>query len=151
MLFLQGLDLHGKEWKKISKMVKSRSLVQIRSHAQKYFQKLSATADEDDDASAASGGRVLLMNGKRGGARFEKTATTTALVSAHELVGKRVLYRLRCCWMVTRTLQYAEQRFLRPFAAAQEKERQQQGAWRLRAGLVVRARPFFIQGIRQQQ
>jgi SHAQKYF class myb-like DNA-binding protein len=40
-LFLQGLDQHGKGWKKIASLIKSRTVVQIRTHAQKYFQKLS--------------------------------------------------------------------------------------------------------------
>jgi SHAQKYF class myb-like DNA-binding protein len=40
-LFLQGLHLHGKGWKKIAQMVQTRSVVQIRTHAQKYFLKLN--------------------------------------------------------------------------------------------------------------
>ena len=40
--FVKGLEIHGKEWKKIAKMIPTRSVVQIRTHAQKYFQKLSA-------------------------------------------------------------------------------------------------------------
>ncbi|OEU20545.1 hypothetical protein FRACYDRAFT_165241, partial [Fragilariopsis cylindrus CCMP1102] len=40
-LFLQGLELHGKGWKKIAGLIKSRTVVQIRTHAQKYFQKLA--------------------------------------------------------------------------------------------------------------
>ena len=39
-LFLQGLELYGRGWKKISKLVQTRSVVQIRTHAQKYFLKL---------------------------------------------------------------------------------------------------------------
>lgn len=38
-LFLKGLQLYGKDWKMISNLVKTRSLVQIRTHAQKYFMK----------------------------------------------------------------------------------------------------------------
>jgi len=43
-LFLQGLNLYGKEWKKIAALVKTRTVVQIRTHAQKYFQKLSKSS-----------------------------------------------------------------------------------------------------------
>jgi len=39
--FLDGLRIHGKEWKKIANMIATRSVVQIRTHAQKYFQKLA--------------------------------------------------------------------------------------------------------------
>jgi SHAQKYF class myb-like DNA-binding protein len=37
--FLQGLHTHGRDWKSIRKLVPSRSLTQIRTHAQKHFQK----------------------------------------------------------------------------------------------------------------
>lgn len=36
-LFLKGLQMYGKDWKMITNIVKTRSLVQIRTHAQKYF------------------------------------------------------------------------------------------------------------------
>lgn len=39
--FLEGLKIHGREWKKVSEMIPSRTSAQIRSHAQKYFAKLS--------------------------------------------------------------------------------------------------------------
>jgi SHAQKYF class myb-like DNA-binding protein len=40
-LFLEGIKLHGKEWKKIAETIPTRTVVQIRTHAQKYFQKLA--------------------------------------------------------------------------------------------------------------
>jgi SHAQKYF class myb-like DNA-binding protein len=36
-LFLQGLDQHGKGWTKIASLIKSRTAIQIRTHAVKYF------------------------------------------------------------------------------------------------------------------
>jgi SHAQKYF class myb-like DNA-binding protein len=41
ILFLKGLEQYGKGWKKIAKLIKTRTVVQIRTHAQKYFQKLN--------------------------------------------------------------------------------------------------------------
>ena len=38
--FLSGLQTYGKEWKKVAARVKTRTVVQTRTHAQKYFQKL---------------------------------------------------------------------------------------------------------------
>ncbi|KAK8795445.1 hypothetical protein WA588_004286, partial [Blastocystis sp. NMH] len=38
-LFLKGLEKFGKDWRKISTIVPTRTLIQIRTHAQKYFQK----------------------------------------------------------------------------------------------------------------
>lgn len=46
-LFLEGIRLHGKEWKKIASMIDTRSVVQIRTHAQKYFQKLNKRKNQE--------------------------------------------------------------------------------------------------------
>ena len=40
-LFLRGLEMHGKDNKKIAAFVKSRNVAQVRTHAQKHFQKLA--------------------------------------------------------------------------------------------------------------
>ena len=42
--FLRGLELYGKRWKKLAMVVGSRSTVQVRSHAQKYFQNMASHA-----------------------------------------------------------------------------------------------------------
>lgn len=39
-LFLEGLQTYGKQWKTISNLIGTRTVVQVRTHAQKYFQKL---------------------------------------------------------------------------------------------------------------
>jgi len=36
-LFLRGLSEFGKDWKQIGQLIKTRTVVQIRTHAQKYF------------------------------------------------------------------------------------------------------------------
>ncbi|KDO32019.1 hypothetical protein SPRG_03236 [Saprolegnia parasitica CBS 223.65] len=67
--FLLGLNLYGREWKRVASKIKTRTSAQIRSHAQKYFAKLAKDAemqlsgekvenpvnmsDEDDAASTA--------------------------------------------------------------------------------------------------
>lgn len=40
-LFLEGISRYGKEWKKIASLISTRTVVQVRTHAQKYFQRLS--------------------------------------------------------------------------------------------------------------
>jgi SHAQKYF class myb-like DNA-binding protein len=44
-IFLEGLKHYGKDWKKLAVMIKSRTVVQIRTHAQKYFQKAKKLGD----------------------------------------------------------------------------------------------------------
>mmetsp|Transcript_37230 Transcript_37230/g.78527 ORF Transcript_37230/g.78527 Transcript_37230/m.78527 type:complete len:416 (+) Transcript_37230:225-1472(+) len=39
--FLQGLKVYGREWKKVATCIPTRTSAQIRSHAQKYFAKVS--------------------------------------------------------------------------------------------------------------
>jgi len=50
-VFLKGLNEHGKQWKKIAMMIKTRSVVQVRTHAQKYFQKLLKNEKKEDGRS----------------------------------------------------------------------------------------------------
>ncbi|EKE40912.1 hypothetical protein ENUP19_0054G0018 [Entamoeba nuttalli] len=42
--FVEGLALFHKDWKKIKEYIGTKTVVQIRSHAQKYFLKLNKTA-----------------------------------------------------------------------------------------------------------
>ncbi|CAM9418549.1 unnamed protein product, partial [Sphacelaria rigidula] len=37
--FLKGVEEHGRDWKAIGEYVTTRTVVQIRTHAQKYFLK----------------------------------------------------------------------------------------------------------------
>ena len=45
--FVQGLREYGKDWKKIGSLIPTRTLVQIRTHAQKMFQKLNIKSAAD--------------------------------------------------------------------------------------------------------
>jgi hypothetical protein len=55
-LFLLGLQMYGKDWVQVAALVKTRSYIQVRSHAQYYFAKieakkaLSRNHGEDSDA-----------------------------------------------------------------------------------------------------
>ncbi|CAM9639177.1 unnamed protein product, partial [Pylaiella littoralis] len=52
-LFLRGLELHGKGWKKIASLIRTRTVVQIRTHAQKYFQKIAKAKQNGDHGEVA--------------------------------------------------------------------------------------------------
>ena len=47
IIFLQTLEKYGTNWKKISKIIATRSDKQIRSHAQKFYQKLKEYKDTE--------------------------------------------------------------------------------------------------------
>eukprot|EP00579_Thalassiosira_antarctica_P008621 CAMPEP_0201884900 /NCGR_PEP_ID=MMETSP0902-20130614/17612_1 /ASSEMBLY_ACC=CAM_ASM_000551 /TAXON_ID=420261 /ORGANISM="Thalassiosira antarctica, Strain CCMP982" /LENGTH=1000 /DNA_ID=CAMNT_0048413915 /DNA_START=188 /DNA_END=3190 /DNA_ORIENTATION=- len=57
-LFLQGLEQHGKGWKKIATLIQSRTVVQIRTHAQKYFQKLAKARQNGENVVGPGMGTV---------------------------------------------------------------------------------------------
>jgi len=46
--FLSALKMYGKEWKKVAAKVKTRTVVQTRTHAQKYFQKLQKALNTNE-------------------------------------------------------------------------------------------------------
>jgi len=59
--FLVGLKEYGREWKKVAHQIPTRTSAQIRSHAQKYFAKI--TRDEEQHAAAlAASAQVTSIN-----------------------------------------------------------------------------------------
>lgn len=57
--FIQGLQAHGPSWRAIHNFVPTRTLIQIRTHAQKYFTKIGVSVDRkqamlSDDAIVAA-------------------------------------------------------------------------------------------------
>lgn len=44
LVFLDGLRIYGKQWKIIAGMIGTRTVVQVRTHAQKYFQKVDRSS-----------------------------------------------------------------------------------------------------------
>ena len=46
-IFLEGLVLYGLKWKKFKNLIKTRTLNQIRSHAQKFYLKMKLCKDVD--------------------------------------------------------------------------------------------------------
>ncbi|EDR30041.1 hypothetical protein EDI_154080 [Entamoeba dispar SAW760] len=72
-LFLEGLSLYHRDWKRIEQHVKTKTVVQIRSHAQKYFLKLQKAQQQNPSQdlsfikSSLSDKKLLgvLENGKK--------------------------------------------------------------------------------------
>uniref|UniRef100_M4BP50 Uncharacterized protein n=1 Tax=Hyaloperonospora arabidopsidis (strain Emoy2) TaxID=559515 RepID=M4BP50_HYAAE len=54
-MFLEGLQRFGRSWKKIASLVHSRTLVQIRTHAQKYLLKQSRAGTKADTEALGAG------------------------------------------------------------------------------------------------
>ncbi|KRX03542.1 Homeodomain protein [Pseudocohnilembus persalinus] len=53
-LFLKGLQMHGKNWKLIEKMIQTRTGSQIRSHAQKYYLKLGKPSKKQKEKKSSA-------------------------------------------------------------------------------------------------
>jgi len=53
-IFLRGIDLYGKDWKKIAALVQSRTVIQVRTHAQKYFLKIEKDKEKKTSAPTTS-------------------------------------------------------------------------------------------------
>ena len=73
--FLKALRMYGKEWKKVAAKVKTRTVVQTRTHAQKYFQKLAKARQNGEDGDVA-------MEGRNGLASVTSMSTTAAAPTA---------------------------------------------------------------------
>ncbi|CAH0474520.1 unnamed protein product [Peronospora belbahrii] len=56
--FLEGIRLYGKDWRRVAQVVKTRSAVQTRTHAQKYLLKFAGRSTFETDG--ASNGNHLL-------------------------------------------------------------------------------------------
>jgi len=61
-LFLEGLKMHGREWKKVAEKITTRTSAQIRSHAQKYFSKLAKESGHLHSYDGYIAGRNLLVS-----------------------------------------------------------------------------------------
>ena len=90
-LFLQGLEQHGKGWKKIASLIKSRTVVQIRTHAQKYFQKLAKARQngEEGDVSMENRERTSLSTASKRRRGGTKRKAIQSVVASAEREGKR--------------------------------------------------------------
>jgi len=70
-MFIKGLELYGKAWKKIAMAIKTRTVVQIRTHAQKYFLKLSKARQNGDHLF----GRGIVPGTKRRKSRHDRSTS----------------------------------------------------------------------------
>lgn len=59
-LFMEGIRLHHKNWRPIANLIKTRSVVQIRTHAQKYFQKLHKAKGNRVDMNTINNNSVMI-------------------------------------------------------------------------------------------
>jgi len=93
--FLIGIDMYGKEWKKVAAKVKTRTVVQTRTHAQKYFQKLAKANEGKEDVTQVDMGTA--SEARRGGSAVKKKqrmaptitnklSRTTSVASAAQVI-----------------------------------------------------------------
>eukprot|EP01041_Mallomonas_annulata_P012809 gene12809-27011_t len=85
-LFLEGLRLHGKGWKKIAQYIKSRSVIQVRTHAQKYFLKMAKAKQSGILGEVSMDGRTssITVPKKRPASEGPKRPTMNKTLSKSE-------------------------------------------------------------------
>jgi SHAQKYF class myb-like DNA-binding protein len=82
VVFLEGLHLHGKQWKTIATMIGTRSVVQVRTHAQKYFQKLDRKTKPTAPAPKRKGTPFSVPSGSCEQAKKPKRASARLSLSS---------------------------------------------------------------------
>jgi SHAQKYF class myb-like DNA-binding protein len=83
MTFLAGLEKHGKQWKTIATMIGTRTVVQVRTHAQKYFQK-----QERKNKSSISSVEPRVLGG---GTTACKRKSLPSTMPSHQQRSKKIL------------------------------------------------------------
>jgi SHAQKYF class myb-like DNA-binding protein len=73
--FLSALKMYGKEWKKVAAKVKTRTVVQTRTHAQKYFQKLAKAMEGKEDVTQVEMGTA--SDARKAGSSHKKKQRVT--------------------------------------------------------------------------
>jgi SHAQKYF class myb-like DNA-binding protein len=81
--FLIALKTYGKEWKKVAAKVKTRTVVQTRTHAQKYFQKLSKANEGKEDVTHVDMGTA--SEARRGGSALNKKKPRLGLSTSNKI------------------------------------------------------------------
>jgi SHAQKYF class myb-like DNA-binding protein len=93
--FLSALKMYGKEWKKVAAKVKTRTVVQTRTHAQKYFQKLAKASGGTEDAEqiemrvtseARNHSETLFSQKKKQRMTLPKVSRTASVASAAKVI-----------------------------------------------------------------
>ena len=77
LVFLQGLERHGKQWKLIANMIGTRTVVQVRTHAQKYFQKMERDTLKDQHPKRKSLPSSMPSRKKARSLRKSRTASVS--------------------------------------------------------------------------
>lgn len=60
--FLEGMEIYGRDWKRVSTHVKTRNTAQCRSHAQKYFIKLERLREVTEDGYFMSSSTLATLD-----------------------------------------------------------------------------------------
>ncbi|OQR85582.1 hypothetical protein ACHHYP_11658 [Achlya hypogyna] len=84
--FLQGFRLHGHKWKRVQMVVRSRTVTQVRTHAQKYLLKLQKLSGGPEQRTSGSGpeGERFLAPSQFGSGATSPTQSTTSLPDGDE-------------------------------------------------------------------
>mmetsp|Transcript_37012 Transcript_37012/g.47190 ORF Transcript_37012/g.47190 Transcript_37012/m.47190 type:complete len:157 (-) Transcript_37012:684-1154(-) len=79
--FLKALMIHGKKWKCISDYVGTRSVVQVRTHAQKHFIKMAKTHTKSCTVDASKSSNVMIHPTKTSTLKVPKRGRPRSILS----------------------------------------------------------------------
>jgi hypothetical protein len=83
---VRSYEEHGKQWKKLAEVITTRTVLQVRTHAQKYFNKLSRNAQKLGEAKSKCG-QVKLKEAN--GSRSRKTKPKVAKLVASKVISRQ--------------------------------------------------------------
>ena len=88
VLFLESLKAHGRAWRKIEEHIGTKTAVQIRSHAQKFFSKLQREASKKGDTSGSENAGARAGDVENESKRTSSKMTTSSGGGGGGSVGK---------------------------------------------------------------
>jgi SHAQKYF class myb-like DNA-binding protein len=87
--FLSALQTYGKEWKKVAAKVKTRTVVQTRTHAQKYFQKLQKATEGGSSVSVDAVDMGVSLEAKKASSQKKKKPRGLASIASASKQNRR--------------------------------------------------------------
>ena len=88
-LFLEGMRTFGKKWTKIASFIGTRTAMQVRTHAQKYFQKADRVKQDGMENLAAASSDLIVVDVRIATVDKKKDSSSRKSVAPLNMSGKK--------------------------------------------------------------